>query len=313
MLSPILAAFCLAGQAAPSEPNLKALEKKLDAVSISFKGRLGYHLEDLTSGKTIGERATERFPSASTIKTAVMAVAMNEIEKGILKWDEPVKLWSKERRHASMWAYHLDEGLKINVDALIQLMMNVSDNTATVVLADRIGSETIEKTLLGWGYEDTAWTSYPPSNNERLVRLRETYANMGVTTPKEMGRLLSMMAKGRLVSQAASERMIRIMSHQYWDDFISWAVPPTVVTASKVGALSRSRSDSAIVFGPRPYVLTIYTDSQKDRRWTSENEGDEAIRKMSALAWTAMNPQMPYSPPKDAKKWAPTGGGVEDS
>lgn len=311
MIPSLVAALCLSQK--PVVPGFVALEQRLDAISASFKGRLGYYLLDLSTGASIEERSTERFPSASTIKTALMAVAMQQVEDGELRWNEPVKLWSKERRHSSMWSYYLDEGLKLNVDGLIQLMMNVSDNTATVVLAERLGSEKIEKTLAKWGFKDTAWTSYPPSSNSRLVRLRETYANMGVTSPLEMGRLLQKMADGELVSPAASEKMIRIMSHQYWDDFIAFSVPPTVVTASKVGALSRSRSDIAIVYGPRPYILAVYTDGQKDRRWTSENEGDTAIRKISGLVWNSMNPQMPYTPPKDAKKWAPTGGGVEDS
>ena len=128
-----------------------------------------------------------------------------------------------------------------------------------------------------------------------------------------MNDFLVRLATGRGIglSEAARQKMIRVMSRQYWDDFISYNVPPDVVVASKVGALNRSRSDTAIVFGPRPYVLTVYTDNQKDRRWVSDNAGDEAIRRISGLVWNSINPDRPYSPPKDAKKWAPTGGSVE--
>jgi beta-lactamase class A len=314
MLAASLAAGAVLLSPTPSLDDLKArvasLDSRFESLSRSFPGRLGIHLHLLDQDLTAGAREKERFPSASTIKTAVMAEAFRQVEAGELAWDAKVKLWEKPRRHASLWAYYLDEGLSVNIDGLIHLMMSVSDNTATVVLAEKLGAEKIEKTLLGWGLKETAWTSYPPATNQRLVRLRQTFANMGVTTPHEMGTLLAMMGRKKLISPSASEKMIRIMGAQYWDSYIRWSVPPEVMVASKVGALNRSRSDSAIVFGPVPYVLTIYTDAQQDRRWTADNKGLATIRQVSSLVWNTLHPANRYQPPADAMKWLPTGGGV---
>lgn len=295
------------------ERDWAALERRMDAVSRRFGGRLGYHLIELRTGRTMGERDEERYPSASTIKTVVMLEVFRQVEAGKMSMTDRLEVPPVGRRNMSMWAAHMLEGTKVNLDGLIQLMMNVSDNTATVMLANHVGVENIERTMLGWGFEDTVCTINVPASNQRLTRLRQSFLNMGVTSPREMALILKKIHDGEAASPAACEKMIRIMSSQYWDDFIDWSVPNDVVVASKVGALNRSRSDSAIVYGPNPFILTVYTDNARDRRWEWDTEGHVAIRTLGSLAWNGLHPGRPYSPPPGAERWAPTGGGVEDS
>lgn len=295
----------------PANPN--PLKAKLDTVAMSFHGRLGYHVIDLKTGESFGYRDTERYPSASTIKTVLMIEVFNQIEEGKLKWDEKLTVPDIGKRNDSMWAAHMLEGTQVNIDGLCQLMMNVSDNTATVMLAGRLGVEEVEKRMLDWGYRDTACTIRPPASNQRLSRLYTSFKNMGVTSPAEMGSILRRIYDGTAASPAACRKMVRIMSSQYWDDFIDYTVPNDVVVAAKVGALERSRSDSAIVFGSHPYILTVYTDNAKDRSWGFHNEGHDAIREIGSIVWNGFNQNRPYHPKPEDERWAPTGGGVEDS
>lgn len=292
-------------------PDLTPLRNRINKVAKSFQGRLGWHLKLLRTGQAIGYRDQERFPSASTIKTALMVEAMRQVEAGKLKWTDKFPLPPEKERNSSMWAAFLKEGLSIDVDGMVNLMMNVSDNTTTVMLGRILGPNNIERTLLSVGLKETAWTSSPPADNPRLVELRYLFQNMGVTTPAEMNRLLELIHLRKAASPAACEKMLRIMAHQYWDDFIAASVPPDVMVCAKVGALNRSRSDVAIVYGPEPYILSIYTDWQKDRRWVNENAGNEALRKISGIVWNGLNPKRPYSPPPGTPLWFPTGGGVE--
>jgi beta-lactamase class A len=292
---------------------LPALKVKMDSVAQGFHGRLGYHLIDLESGESIGYRDDERYPSASTIKTVVMMEVFNQIEEGKLCWEDQLEVPPVGKRNDSIWTAHMLDGTKINLDGLTNLMMTVSDNTATVMLAGHVGVENIEKRLLQWGFHDTACTIRPPESNVRLSRLYTSFKNMGVTSPTEMAALLRKIYDGKAASPEACEKMIRIMSSQYWDDFLDWSVPSGVVIASKVGALERSRSDAAIVYGSHPYILTVYTDNAKDRSWGFHCEGHDAIRKLGTLAWNSFNPMSPYYPRGTSEKYAPTGGGVEDN
>src|SRR5207302_10832076 len=88
---------------------------------------------------------------------------------------------------------------------------------------------------------------------------------LGMTTPNEMRRLLEMIAAYRAGSRASCERMLRLLTHQYWDSGVLSQVPPLVHAASKSGALDDCRSDVAIVDSPSGQsALAIYTREPKD-------------------------------------------------
>lgn len=292
-------------------PSLAPLKAKLDGIAAGFQGRLGYHLMLMDSGVSIGYRDQERYPSASTIKTAVMVEAMNQVDEGKLKWTDKMEVpTDPSRRQASMWSYFLKDGTKLDLDGWVNLMITVSDNTATIVVRDWLGPQNVNRRMESLGLPNTKILGNLPPENVQDQRLRRSFG-MGMTTPREMVGLFHRIHLRQAASPAACDKMLRILSHQYWDDFIGSSVPPDIRIACKSGAINRSRSDVAIVYGPTPYILAIFTDSQKDQRWVSGNEGDVAIRKMANLIWNHLHPQRPYSLPKGSEKFMPTGGGVE--
>jgi beta-lactamase class A len=311
-----LASLAIGSPAAPAKkisPAFGSLKRQMDAISSDFHGKLGYCLISLKNGESIGRMEDEAFPSASTIKTCILYELVKQIEERKLSWTEKVTLPPIDQRSQSMWTAYLQPSVKVNLEGLANLMMNVSDNTAAVALADRVGVENIEKRLLGLGMKNTACTIHVPATNSRLAGLRAKFQNMGVASPKEMALFLKGLYDGKLASRAASERILRIMSHEYWDDFFASQIPPGIYVCSKVGALNRSRSDIAIVYGAHPYILTVYTDDDKDQSWGDNCEPHVALRKISSLVWNALNPRQKYKAPADAAKWYPSGGGVEDS
>lgn len=310
MTSSLLAIFVLAPSAVPSVPSpadLTPLKSKLDLVCRGFNGRMGYCLKILKTGETISFRGDERFPTASTIKTAVMMAAVQMIDEGKLKWSDKRAVPPMSGRQASMWAYHFKDGVAPDVDGWVNLMITVSDNTATMVLREWLGPENINERLAKLGLKNTKVLANG-MRSESDQRLRGMFG-LGMTTPIEMNRLLELIHLQKAASPAGCERMIRILGKQYWDDAIGAAVPPHIQVASKSGAINRSRSDTAIVYSSNPYILTIYTDSQKDQRWSSENEGDRALAKVGSLVWAFLHPGQPYAPPAGSEKFAPTGGG----
>lgn len=276
---------------------------------------MGYAIIDLTTGKRFGYLQDEIFPTASTIKTAVAIAAVQEVDEGIKRWtDKKVVPPSNPpgRREASMWSYWFKDGTSLDMDGWVNLMLTVSDNTATMVMRDWIGVDNINARMKRLGLPNTRilWPGFPADQVE-LRRLRGQFG-LGMTTPNEMARLFELLYHRKAASPAASEKIVRILKKQYWDDFAGLAAPVEITVASKSGAISRSRSEAAIVYGPRPYVITVYTDSQKDRRWTLDNAGEVAIRELCKIAWEGMTGK-PFKLPAGFEKFWPTGGGVEDS
>lgn len=305
--------ICLIPFLALASPSLNSLRTDFDKICANFHGRMGYFVENLKTGETIGNRQDEQFPSASTIKTAIMIEAFNQIEEGKLKWTDKIPIPPKANREVSLWTGYLEEGSKMDIEGLVNLMMNVSDNTAAILLSNKVGVENIEKRMLDWGLKNTACTINVPDSNARLKALRAKWQNMGVTSPADMGHILERLYKGTAVkSPGASERMLRIMSHEYWDDRFQTEIPPGVYVCAKVGSLNESRSDIAIVYGPTPYIIAAYTSEAKDTSWGFKNESELALREMGKLSWKFFEPKNPYTAPSDSDDWQATGAGIGD-
>ena len=304
--------ICAALTIAPAHsPFLKALKPKLDEICASFHGRIGYCVKLLDTNETIENRGSEVFPTASTIKTAIALEAVREIEEGKLNWTDKHAVPPQDGRQFSMWSYFFKDGTTLDVDGWVNLMLTVSDNTATMVLREWLKPDNVNARLHSLGFKDTKvlWDNFPPDEPEK-IKLRAEWG-LGMTTPLEMNKLWELIYRRKAASDAGCEKLMRILSHQYWDDYTGISAPIDVKVASKSGAIDRSRSECALVFSTHPYILTIYTDSQRDQKWTPTNEGDVTIRKLCGIVWNTLNPKRPYSPPAGYSKFMPTGGGVE--
>lgn len=297
-----------------TSPDLDSLQRDLDALCAGFHGQIGYCVRVLKSGKTISHNGTRRFPTASTIKTAILVEAINQVEEGKIKWTDTRKVPPTSERTenmASMWAYYLKDGTTLNLDGWCNLMITYSDNTATKVVGMWMGNQPIRDRMASFGLEWTSFLSYSSPDATWFRRWNRSFG-MGVTTPLEMNQLWTRIAERKATKTAAgAERLLRILGRQYWDDAAGATTPPEVKVFNKTGAISRSRSETAFIEGENPYILTIYTDDQADQRWTADNEGDLILQKISSLVWNRLNPHHPYKAPEGAEKFAPTGGGLE--
>ncbi|MBA4139595.1 MAG: serine hydrolase, partial [Segetibacter sp.] len=108
----------------------------------------------------------------------------------------------------------------------------------------------------------------------------------GQTTPKEMATLMEMIANGEVISLAASEKMLRLLGRNWWDENAISSVPPDVFVASKHGSLNQNRNEVLYVKGKGcRYVFCICTQNNKDQRWTPDNEAWVLAKGLSSLLW----------------------------
>lgn len=288
----------------------KPLKAKLDAICEKFRGVMGYSLYHTRHNHRIDYRGDEIFPTASTIKVAVMSKAMEEIDAGRLSYAEKLPITPDDIRDGSGLLQFYKENQSVEVKLLLHLMITVSDNTATIMLARRLGTVEVNRYLERLGLRSTKLLALHPPDDMELKALRDRWG-MGMCTPNEMVQLLDAIRTYRAASPAACERMLRIMSHQYYDDLIGSSVPPWVVACLKSGAISRSRSDVGIVFAPSgAYILAVYTKEAEDTRWTPDNEGEVAIREVARTVWRFYHPRDSWRPPKGAEKLAVGYGGA---
>jgi len=284
--------------------NPARLKATLDAICERFRGVMGYSLYHTRHQHRLNRLGDEIFPTASTIKTAIMAKAFEEIEAGRLRYDETLPITPEDVRDGAGVLQFFREKQSVSVKLLLHLMITLSDNTATVMLARRLGTLEVNRYLERLGLKRTRLLMLHPPDDKELKALRDRWG-MGMTTPNEMVELLDAIRTGRAGSPAACDRMLRILSHQFYDDLIGTSAPPWVVTATKSGAIERSRSDTGIVFSPSgAYILAVYTKEAEDTRWTPENEGEVAIREVARSVWRFYHPRDKWQPPTGMENYA---------
>jgi beta-lactamase class A len=287
--------------------SLAALKETLDAVADPFAGKLGYSLHHRGRNEAIDHLGDEPFPTASTIKVAIMCEVMHQVEAGTLHWLDDIPVQSgMDLRESGGPAYYFKDDATLPLAEWLDLMITLSDNTATINLRDRVGMANVNRWLADHGFVQTKLLNGLETDTLGLRPLQQVYG-LGMTTPHEMGRLLEMIRDGRAGSAASCDRMLRLLTHQYWDDDIGSYIPPEIQIAHKTGAVDASRSDVAYIFSPSgEYVLTIYTKEQKDQRWVQDNGGDVAIRTLAQTVWHHYQTHDPWSPPPGAAALLPS-------
>ncbi|MCS7065827.1 MAG: class A beta-lactamase-related serine hydrolase [Fimbriimonadales bacterium] len=286
-------------------PNPARLKAKLDAICERFRGVMGYSLYHTRYPHRLNRMGDEIFPTASTIKTALMAKAFEEIDAGRLSYHETIPITPEDLRDGAGLLQFFREKQSVPVKMLLHLMITVSDNTATAMLARRLGTVEVNRFLERLGLKHTRLLMLHPPDDMELKALRNRWG-MGMCTPNEMVELLDAIRTGRAGTPAACDRMLRILSHQFYDDLIGGSVPPWVVAATKSGAIERSRSDTGIVFSPSgAYILAVYTKEAEDTRWSPENEGEMAIREVAREVWRFYHPREKWQPPAGMERYPP--------
>lgn len=101
-----------------------------------------------------------------------------------------------------------------------------------------------------------------------------------------MATLFEMIYRKKVISPEASEKMMRQLSRNFWDDVALSQIPPTVEVFSKNGAVNASRSEVLLVnHHKNPYILSVFTKNNKDQSWETDNEAWVLTRKISKMVW----------------------------
>lgn len=278
----------------------KKLENKLRALVDSFHGTAGIYVRNLKTGKEVAINADTIFPTASIVKVPILVGIFKKIEEGKFTYHKPLVYRDSASRGGSGLMQYFKDSTKTDLNDVITLMITHSDNTAAVWCEKLAGGGVaINDWLEKNGFQFTrvnARTAGREINNKEF--------GWGQTTPKEMAELLIMIRRGKAISPAASERMYRIMTHVFWDEYALSEIPPYVQSASKQGMVNASRSELVMVNAPHgDYVFYVATKNNKDKKWEPGNEAWELARKVSALLWNYYEPHYGWKPAAGVEKY----------
>lgn len=281
----LLAIVCsLALMVSFAQKKYSKLEANMMKAVEGFKGDIGFYVEDLQTGKSIAFHADTIFPTASIVKVPILVGVMDKIAKGELSYHQKLTYRDSLLYEGQDILGSFKDSEQIDMSKVMMLMLTTSDNTASLWLQSLAGTGTrINVLMAGIGLEKTRVNSRTPGREAD-----RTNFGWGQTTPREMARLFKLIQLGAVISVESSEKMIRLLGRNYWDEQGLSTIPAGVFVASKNGAVNASRSEVMLVNGKHPYIFTVFTKNNVDQSWSKENEAWVLTRKLSSLVWETL-------------------------
>ncbi|MYV47380.1 serine hydrolase [Streptomyces sp. SID2888] len=98
--------------------------------------------------------ADRPMPSGSVYKLYVLRALLHAVERGELRWDDEVTVRPELRSLPTGDTQDLPDGTRLPVREAAYRMIATSDNTATDLIADRLGRDAVERGAAGSGHHD---------------------------------------------------------------------------------------------------------------------------------------------------------------
>ena len=237
-------------------------------------GRVAMEVKDLDTGLSSSINANEVMPAASTIKIPVMVEVFRQLELGKFDLNHRVTLMPRDRDWGSGDIADAPIGSTFPVSELLTQMIAVSDNTAANMLIRLVGRPNINATMKDLGLKHTRLADY-------IRTAGWSIRNTLRTSPADMVRLLSDMARKQLIDQWSSNTMIDILERQEINSLIPEPLPQIPI-AHKTGSLDDTLNDVGIVYASNgPYVIAVMTT-----QLPTLSAGRRFIRRVSKMAYT---------------------------
>lgn len=239
-----------------------ALEKRI----AQSPARVFLAAKNLTTGKIVELRGNEKVRTASTIKLPLLVEIYAEASEGKLKLDEELIMREADMVSGSGVLRELTAGTRLKLRDIANLMIVVSDNTATNMLMERVTADAVNARMDKLGLPATRLMRKIRGDGTQLKAAQgwskagEIEDNkkfgIGSSTSLEMLRLLELLAEDKL---PGSKEMIAILKRQQYKDGLGRKLPGLTI-ANKTGALDHLRSDVGIVYtkgGPIAIAITV--------------------------------------------------------
>ncbi len=284
---------CLAQETSKPHPPAQ-LEHKLSLLRQRFPGNMAIYMKNLASGDEITMDADSVYETFSVIKLSIAAEVLRQSEAGKFSLADRIELKAGDRRLPSGVLYALDPGLQTTIKDLLTLMIIISDNEATDLLADKVGRGNVTQYMRSLGLEKTSiefsdldwdrtWLGtldpvYKTATGDQTIgfpfakygdaQVREAFRHtiydaglyFGHSSARNIGRLLELMVEGKLVSKGASKQLLDTMDMQQVNDrFPRYLRGVRIVHKTGDGQPVIANDAGVLWVNKQPIVLVVFT------------------------------------------------------
>ena len=264
----LLSMFALSAQpaVAASTPGMSSLEQRLSYLIAGKSADVGIAALDLDTGETVSVKGNTPFPMASTVKVAIAALYLAQVDHGRRSLDDTIKGQSAR--------------------SLMSRMLIHSDNRATdILLADLGGPTAVHDWLADNGVKGLR---VDRTIAQLLSAKRDLWDRRDSSTPEAMVDLLRRIYKAELIKPASRNYLLQVMAQCETGKNRIKALLPGVPVEHKTGTLNGLADDVGFLTMPDGHrvAVAIFTRGGSDRPRTIA----EAARAIydgfkAALSW----------------------------
>lgn len=232
------------------------LDAEIARVSRITDGTVGVSAVHLETGRRVNFNADGRYPMASTFKVPIAVQLLSKIDRGEVRLDQMVEVQREDLHPGSGTLTHLfkQPGVALSVRNLMELMLLISDNSATDMLlrlaggADAVTAKMRELGIEGIRVDRSTkeligdWIAAPEKFE---VDPKDT------AQPRAMVALLERIYRKDLHKPASAELLLDIMGRcETGDARLKGMLPAGTAVAHKTGTIGGTVDDIGIVTLP---------------------------------------------------------------
>ncbi|MBK7705819.1 MAG: serine hydrolase [Acidobacteria bacterium] len=281
MVFALLCPIAVFGQKSPS------VDDRIQEALRDFRGKVWIYAKNLDNGKVYSLRGDERVRTASTIKLPIMIETYFQVSEGKVNWADEIILAKEKKVGGSGVLGEFSDNTKIDLRTAVNLMIVVSDNTATNLVIEKVTSDAVNARMESLGFPSTkSIRRIFGTEKDSKVAADPVIKNfgLGMSTPREMAGILELLETGKIINAEASKSMLDVLRRQQYKDGIGRNALDTVPIASKSGTLDRLRADVGIAYTRRGrIVMAITVDDMPVVHYSTDNEGSLMIWRLSQI------------------------------
>jgi beta-lactamase class A len=238
-------AFVAQPAVAASSPALASVEDQLSALVSNKSADVGIAALDLNTGETVSIKGNTPFPMASTVKVAIAALYLAQVDNGRRSLDDTINGQS--------------------VRSLMHRMLVFSDNRAADILFKDVGGPSALESWLE--ANDVKGIHVDRTIAQLLASKRDLFDRRDSSTPVAMVDLLKRIYKAQLIKPESRDYLLDVMAQCETGKNRIKALLPGVPIEHKTGTLNGLADDVGFITLPdgRRVAVAIFTRGGADR------------------------------------------------
>lgn len=281
-------------QTAPaSDPGLDRLRVEVERLAELSGGTVGVAAVHLETGRSVWLNPDERFPMASTYKIPIAVQLLTRVDRGEIALSDMVELEPTDIHPGSGTISSLfdDPGVALSLTNLMELMLLISDNSATdLTLRAAGGPDAVNARMAELGVEglrvdrptsklisDWVGVDAPADGRITLDQFVERAGDVSdadreaaneafktdprdTSTPRAMAHLLEQIWSGNALSEKSAEILQDVLLRvQTGEGRIKGALPAGTRVGHKTGTIGETTNDVGYIYLPADagHVVTV--------------------------------------------------------